>query len=135
MVPHRAACAVCPGQHDVEKADGLSKRLECGAALPDAAVRPGKQDSNAVFLRERGERFQAPHGDETMQARVPQIKQLKKLRAVVRTRIIIHGLADGFGDAQLQSGRPAFRTRKESFANVLQRAFLAKSEIQRSTQS
>ena len=44
------ACAVCSGQHDVEKADGFSKRLKRGAAFADAAVGPGKQNANALLL-------------------------------------------------------------------------------------
>jgi len=49
--------AVFRRQHDVEKADRLSKRLKCGAALADAAVSPRKQNANAVFLRKIGKRF------------------------------------------------------------------------------
>src|SRR6266436_6313205 len=57
VFPDFAAAAVFRRQHDVEKPDRLSKGLKCGPALADAAVSPGKQNANAVLLRETGKRL------------------------------------------------------------------------------
>jgi hypothetical protein len=116
----------------MEKANRFSKRLKCGAALADAAVRPRKQDTNAVFLGKIGEGFQEANGEKTVNARIPKVKKLKKLRAILWTRVEIHRARDGFGDTQFQSGWPAFRAWQKRFANGFERSLLSKSEIQSS---
>src|SRR5882724_5034029 len=132
IVPDLAAAAVLRRQHDVEKADRFSKRLKCGAALAHAAVCPGKQNADTVLLGKIGETFQAANGEKAVEARIPKVKKLKKLCAVLWARVEIHRGGDGFGDAQFQRGGPAVCGWQKRFANGFEGSLLSKSEIQSS---